>query len=281
VVTSKVASLVGVGLRKRYADELLALPQGDLDFVEITPENWLFHGGQREQTWHAIAEKWPLLSHSVSMSIGGLDAFDEPLLEALNRFHARVDAPFFSDHLCYSSIGGKPTHDLLPLPFSDEAAEHVVCRMRDLQERCEKPFVIENATYYARMPGSTMSERAFVSRVLCESGCGLLLDVNNVFVNAKNHGEDPHAFIDAMPMAQVKQMHVAGHTLMDDVIIDTHIGPVVDEVWALYRYAIARAGRAVMTTIEWDQDIPPLAEVMKDVERARRESELALGRVFA
>jgi uncharacterized protein (UPF0276 family) len=270
------ASVVGVGLRKRYADELLQISQGALDFLEITPENWLFFGGTRERTWQALAEKWPTYSHSVSLSVGGLDAYDPPLLDALSRLHARTHAPFFSDHLCYSSIDGKPTHDLLPLPFDEETAVHVVARIVELEQRVGLPFLIENATYYARMRGSTWSETEFIATILRESGCGMLLDVNNVYVNAKNHGEDPRAFIDAMPMQQVRQMHVAGHTLEDGVIIDTHIGPVIDDVWALYRYATTRAGRAVPTTIEWDQEIPELAVVMRDVERARAEQKAAL-----
>jgi uncharacterized protein (UPF0276 family) len=148
--------------------------------------------------------------------------------------------------------------------------------VRDAETRVGAPLLLENATFYAHMPGCTMDEGAFL-RAVCEaSGCGLLLDVNNVYVNSQNHGFDARAFLDAVPLERVRQLHVAGHTLMDGVIIDTHIGPVIDEVWALYRHVLARAGRLIPTLIEWDQEIPPLDRVLDEVDRARAEAAAAL-----
>ncbi len=266
----------GIGLRRVYAADLLRT-QRQVDFVEITPENWLFHGGTRERTLRDVIARYPTVSHSVSLTLGGTDAFDAEFIDALKRLHSMNEAPFFSDHLCYSSVNGRPLNDLLPLPFSEEAAAHVVRRIREAEARVERPFVMENATFYATMPGSHMSEATFVKLVLEASGCGLLLDVNNVYVNAQNHGYDAQAFIDAMPMHQVKQIHVAGHTLEDDVIIDTHIGPTPDPVWALYRYAIKRAGRVIPTIIEWDAEIPALDVVLDELDLARAHCAAALG----
>jgi uncharacterized protein len=265
----------GIGLRRAYAGELLNTKR-PIDFLEITPENWLFHGGQRERILQEVLARWPAVSHSVSLSVGGLDPFDEPLLAALHELHAKTDAPFFSDHLCWSSHGGRPLHDLLPLPFTEEAVEHVSQRIAELQTRARRPFVIENATFYALLPQSRLSEAEFVRAVLDRSGCGMLLDVNNVFVNSKNHGTDPRAFIDAMPLDKVRQIHVAGHTLEDELIIDTHIGPVIDDVWSLYRYTLQRAGRLIPTLVEWDQEIPPLDTVLDELDRARKEASAAL-----
>lgn len=266
---------IGVGLRREFAEELLATERR-VDWIEITPENWMFFGGQRRRTLDAAAERWPISPHAVSLSIGGLDPLDEVFLEAMARLCRDVEAPWWSDHLCYSSIGGRPLHDLLPLPFTDEAVAWSGCRAREVQRRIEAPLLLENATFYAHMPGATMDEAAFLSATLEAGDCGMLLDVNNVYVNGRNHGFDPFAFLDRMPMERVRQIHVAGHTLVGDTIIDTHIGPVIDEVWALYRHAIARAGRLVPTLVEWDQDIPPLDAVLDELDRARVHAEAAL-----
>jgi hypothetical protein len=188
----------------------------------------------------------------------------------------RTGAPFWSDHLCYSSLHGRPLHDLLPLPFTQEAVEHAALRARQSQDRVGAPLVLENATYYSVMPGSVMDEAAFLTAAVEQSGCRLLLDVNNVYVNGQNHGFDPYAFIDRLPLAQVAQLHVAGHTHREELIIDTHIGPVPDPVWDLYRYTLRCAGCLILTLVEWDVEIPALDVVLDEVDRARAHAAVAL-----
>jgi uncharacterized protein (UPF0276 family) len=170
-------------------------------------------------------------------------------------------------------------HDLLPLPFSDEALEHVLRRLRTAVTMTDVPIVLENPTYYSRMPGATMSEVAFLNTLVRESGCGLLLDVNNVYVNSQNHGFDPEAFIRELSLDSVQQIHLAGHTRSHDIIIDTHVGPIPEAVWSLYRYTIQKAGRVIPTLIEWDDQIPSLDTVVDELDRARSEAARALARL--
>ena len=266
---------IGLGLRRKFADELAAHQDPGIDFLEIVPENWMFYGGRFRRTLAACAERWPTVPHGVSLNIGGLEPLDDEYLSALAKLAREVRAPFFSDHVCYSSAGGGPVHDLLPLPFTAEAAEHVGRRGREMAARVELPLVLENATFYSHMPDAELGEAGFLRASLEAADAGLLLDVNNVYVNAQNHGGDPRAFIDSMPLEKVRQLHVAGHTQRGDTIIDTHIGPVVDPVWDLFRYTLERAGRLIPTLIEWDQDIPGLPEVLAEVARARVEARKA------
>jgi uncharacterized protein len=266
---------IGLGLRRQFADDLLASDRR-VDWLEVTPENWMFYGGRQRRVLDRCAERWPISPHSVSLSIGGLDPLDETFLGAMEQLCRDVGAPWWSDHVCYSTVNGRPTNDLLPLPFTDEAVAHTAARARAVQRRIEAPLLLENATFYSHMPGATMDEAAFLVAAITAGECGMLLDVNNIYVNSVNHGFDARAFIDRMPLERVRQLHVAGHTLQGDTVIDTHIGPVIDEVWALYRYTLARAGRLIPTLIEWDQDIPPLDQVLDEVDRARSHAEAAL-----
>jgi len=258
---------VGIGLRRPFYEQL-PLTERTLDWVEIIPENFLTIGGQPQRVLDACAERWKLLPHGVGLNIGGPDALDEDYVTRLTALVRRVDAPFFSDHLCYSRLGGVYLHDLLPLPFNEEAVEHVVPRVREVKERVGRPFLLENPSYYARMPGGTLAEADFLRHVAEQADCGLLLDVNNVYVNARNHGYDPRAFIDALPLERVVQTHLAGHLRREDVIIDTHGAEVCDEVWQLYRYVVERTG-PVSTLIEWDQDIPSMEAVLDQADLAR------------
>lgn len=269
----------GVGLRTPFA-EALATTDRAVDWIEVTPENWVRHGGRRRRLLDACLERFPAVPHSVSLSLGGADPLDADFLAAIDRLSRRMcggaGAPWWSDHLCYSTVNGALTHDLLPLPLSDEAADRAIARTREVMEQVESPFLVENITFYSRMPGSHLDEASFVSRVVEESGCGLLLDVNNVWVNGQNQGFDAFECLDRLPLHRVRQIHVAGHTRRGEVIIDTHIGPIIEPVWALYRHAIARIGHPVATLIEWDQDIPPLGQVLDEVDRARTEAAAAL-----
>lgn len=266
---------IGLGLRLPFARDLLR-SQRPVDWIEVTPENWVCHGGQRRRLLDAAIERWPGVPHSVSLSIGGPDPLDERFLAEVNALCRRMRAPFYSDHLVYSTVNGGQLHDLLPLPFNAEAIGHVLDRIAEVKKRLEVPLVLENATFYAHMPGGTMDEASFLCTVLEQGDVGLLLDVNNVYVNSRNQGFDPRAFIDRMPFDRVRQLHLAGHTLRKHVIIDTHIGPIIDPVWDLYRYTLKRAGRLIPTLIEWDQEIPPLDTVLDEVDRARAEARRAL-----
>lgn len=266
---------IGLGLRKPFAAALLESGR-KVDWLEVTPENWVFFGGRARRLLDACAERWPLVPHSVSLDVGGLGPLDPVFLDAVAGLVKRTGAPFWSDHLCYSSLHGRPLHDLLPLPFTQEAVEHAALRARQSQDRVGAPLVLENATYYSVMPGSVMDEAAFLTAAVEQSGCRLLLDVNNVYVNGQNHGFDPYAFIDRLPLAQVAQLHVAGHTHREELIIDTHIGPVPDPVWDLYRYTLRRAGRLIPTLVEWDAEIPALDVVLDEVDRARAHAAAAL-----
>ncbi|WNG25684.1 DUF692 domain-containing protein [Cystobacter fuscus] len=257
----------GIGLRREFHEQLPRTARA-LDWVEFVSENFLTLGGRAQWALDACAERWPVIPHGVGLDIGGPEPLNEDYMTRLAALVERVNSPFFSDHLCYARLGGVYLHDLLPLPFSEEAVEHVVPRVREVMARVERPFLLENITYYARMPGRTLSEAAFLRAVVEEADCGLLLDVNNVYVNARNHGYDPRAFLDALPLERVVQVHLAGHTELPDMLIDSHGDTVRDEVWSLYQYLLERTG-PVSTLIEWDQDIPSLEAVLDEADRAR------------
>ncbi len=259
----------GVGLRREFFDDLLKTSR-PVDWLEVVPENFMDFGGRPRAVLDACRERWTLLPHGVALDVGGPDPLSDDYLDKLAGLVRRMDAPFFSDHLCYSRLRGRYLHDLLPLPFSEAAVEHVVPRVREVQARVGRPFLLENPSYYARMPGGTLEEATFIRHVVEEADCGLLLDVNNVWVNARNHGYDPRAFMDALPLERVVQVHLAGHEVRPDVLIDTHGAPVCEDVWALYRYLLGKVG-PVSTLIEWDHAIPSLDAVLDQADRAREE----------
>jgi uncharacterized protein (UPF0276 family) len=266
---------IGVGLRREFIREILKTER-QVDWLEIVPEQWMASGGRQARLLSDCLERWTIVPHGTSLSIGGPDPLDESYLAEMNALLDRVKPPIWSDHICYATVGGVYTHELLPLPFTNEAADHTIGRIQALQSRVEVPLVFENATFYAHMPGGTMDEATFLKLILEEADCGMLLDVNNVYVNSRNHGFDPRAFLDRMPYERVRQIHVAGHTRTKDLIIDTHTGPIIDEVWALYRYALEKAGRLIPTLIEWDNEIPPLDAVLDELDLARRHAADAL-----
>ena len=258
---------VGIGLRKAYDDELLETPR-ELDWIEVIPENVVGWSGRVRRILERCRERWPVVPHGVSLNVGGLDPLDVGFLDGLRELCARVDAPFFSDHLCFSRVDGVYLHDLVPLPFSDEAVEHAAARIRAARDHVGRPFLLENPSYYAVMPGSHLDEAAFYTRVAEAADCGLLLDVNNVYVNAQNHGYDARAFFDAIPLDRVWQVHLAGHEVQPHVIVDTHGAPVPEPVWDLYRDLLERIG-PVSTLLEWDANIPSLDAVLDEADRAR------------
>jgi uncharacterized protein (UPF0276 family) len=258
----------GIGLRKQHFQELKKtdLPVG---WLEIVPENFMNFGGFPQAMLDLCARLWPIVSHGVNLSIGSVDSLNEEYVDRLKTVLERTRALWYSDHLCFTSVGGEYFHDLLPLPFSNEAADHVVARVKQLKKKISLPFLLENPSYYVKMPGGEMPEAEFFHKVLEGADCGMLLDVNNVYVNSKNHGFDPKAFIRALPLHRVGQIHMAGHFDRGDVVIDTHEGPIIDPVWDLYRFTIETIGRPVSTLIEWDTNVPPLAQVVAEARHAQ------------
>ena len=257
----------GVGLRREH---YASLPTTDrrLDWVEVIPENFIGWEGRTARALGACADRWPVLPHGTSLDLGGLDPLDEGFLSGVAELCQRLDAPFWSDHLCFSRVNGVWLHDLVPVPFSREAVRHVVARLREARARVGRPFLLENPSYYVLMPGSEMSEAELLTRVVEEADCGLLLDINNVYVNARNHGYDPLAFLDAIPLERVRQVHLAGHDVRPEAIIDTHGAAVPEPVWALYQELLQRIG-PVSTLVEWDQNIPSQEALLDQADRAR------------
>jgi uncharacterized protein len=265
---------VGIGLRAEHEQELLDERDLAIDWLEIVPESYLRRGPRVDRMLDALAERYPLVCHGISLSIGGVDPLDDDYLELVRSFMARFDSPFWSDHLAFTRHGGVYSHELLPLPMSEAVAAHVRERARVAAERIGAPLLLENVSHYAAMPGTTLAEHAFLAAAT--EGAFILLDVNNILVNEKNFGFDANAMVDALPIDRVRQIHVAGHDVRGDLAIDTHRGPTPDSVWALYRRVVARAGRLIPTLIEWDLDIPPLATLADEVQRARQEAATAL-----
>lgn len=245
---------VGLGLRTTHYAHILE-HQPDVDWFEIISENYMQTAGRPLYVLDRIAERYPIVMHGVSMSIGSPDPLDREYLTELKALRDRIGARWVSDHLCWTGFAGRNTHDLLPLPYTEEALAHVVARVREVQDFLEAPLLLENPSSYVEFAGSTMTEYDFLARLAEESDCGLLLDVNNIYVASFNHGYDPIAYLDALDPSRVVQFHVAGHTHNGNHIVDTHIGPVVDPVWTLFAEAFRRCGGA-STMLEWDASIP-------------------------
>ncbi len=257
----------GIGLRREHFDAIFA-EQPDVDFLEIISENFMTLGGRPRDVLDRAISHWPVLPHGVGLSIGSPDPLDESYLARLAQLLKRLDPPFFSDHLSYASAFGVQYHDLLPLPFTEEAIRHVVARIDEVQHRIGLPLALENPSYYMKLPGAEMSEAEFISEVVRRSGCYLLLDVNNVWVNAQNHAYDPYRFVDALPRERVVQLHIAGHDDSGELIIDTHGAPVATSVLELYAYTLQRVA-PTRTLLEWDNNLPPLARVIAELDKVR------------
>jgi uncharacterized protein (UPF0276 family) len=257
----------GLGLRRALLDELIEAPAGAFDFLECAPDNWIGVGGALGEKLAALSSRHTLSCHGLSLSLGGPDPLDTAFLRQTREFLERHRAVLHSEHLSYCSAGGH-LYDLLPLPFTDEAVMHVATRIRQAQDVLGRRIAVENVSYYAA-PHRALDEIAFINAVLAEADCDLLLDVNNVFVNAINHGYDARAFIDAMPGERIASVHVAGHfDEADDLKIDTHGAAVKDDVWTLLAHAYARHGLRP-TLLERDFNFPPLPTLLAEVERIR------------
>jgi uncharacterized protein (UPF0276 family) len=244
----------GVGLRREHFDRVLS-DRTRVDWFEVISENYLVKGGRPLQILEQVRRDYPLVLHGVSLSIGSADPLDRGYLDRLRDLAARIEPAWVSDHLCWTSIGGHNSHDLLPLPYTEETLEHVVSRLVAVQDHLGRRIALENASTYLTFAGSSIPEWEFLGEVAHRADCGILLDVNNVYVNAVNHGFDPEKYLAAVPAERVWEIHLAGHTDRGSHLLDTHGARVCDEVWDLYRFAIRRIG-AVSSLVEWDEDIP-------------------------
>ena len=264
----------GLGLRTAHYADFLAAPQR-VDWLEIISENYMVPGGKPLHYLDRIRQDYPLVMHGVSLSLGSTDPLDRDYLRQLKALAARVQPAWISDHLCWTGVAGQNLHDLLPLPYTQQVLRHVCAQIAQVQDFLGQALVVENPSSYVQFRQDEMSEWDFIREMVARSGCALLLDVNNVYVSSVNHGFDAHHYIDAMPAASVRQIHLAGHEDHGSYIIDTHDHPIVDPVWDLYAYTLQRIG-FVPTMIERDDQIPPLPTLVAELDQARRVAAAAL-----
>jgi len=258
----------GLGLRAPHYGHFLNARPKTVDWLEILTENYLHaHPGY----WQMLADlrvDYPLVMHGVALNIGSTDPLDAEYLSVLRRLADHIDTPFVSDHLCFTGIDGIYTHDLLPVPYTEEALAHLIPRIQRVQERLARPLVFENASAYTTFSNSTIAEQEFLAALYRTTGCGILLDLNNVHVTSRNQGLEARAYIDAIPADAIAQYHLAGHRDFGTHLLDSHDAPVADAVWELYRYALASKGPR-STLIEWDNAIPAFAVLEAELSKAR------------
>lgn len=257
----------GLGLRTAHFEDVLQT-QPKVDWFEIISENFMVDGGKPKYYLHKIREQYPMVMHGVSLSLGSTDGLDLQYLQRLKNLIAEVQPEWVSDHLCWTQLGGTNSHDLLPMPYTEEALDFVAARIRQTQDFLGKQILIENVSSYITYSESQMTEWGFLNEVAERADCCLLLDLNNIFVSARNHQFEPLEYLNSINGSRVRQIHLAGHSDFGDYIIDTHDHPVVDPVWDLYEVAVKKFG-AVSAMIERDDDIPPLAELVLELDKAR------------
>jgi len=261
----------GLGLRKDHYEAVLQ-DRPAVDWFEIISENYMVNGGKPLHYLDRIREHYPMVMHGVSLSIGSTETLDLDYLNRLKTLIARVEPAWFSDHLCWTGVQGVNLHDLMPLPYTEEAIAHVVERVQRVQDHIGRQMLLENVSSYVSYSDSQLSEWEFLCEVAERADCLILLDINNIYVSAFNHNSDPDRYLRAMPAERVYQFHLAGHTRQDDLIIDTHDQPIADPVFELYAAAVQHFGR-VSTMIERDDNIPPLPELLDELARVRRIAE--------
>jgi hypothetical protein len=269
----------GVGLRPKHYPAILEEGRR-ADWFEVISENFMIRGGRPLHVLERVRAERPIVLHGVSLSLGGSDPLNDRYLTELRALAVRFEPAWISDHLCWGSHGGHYAHDLLPLPYTEEALAHVVARVVAVQEALGRQMLVENVSSYVAFAHSTMAEWTFLAAVAERADCGILLDVNNVYVSAVNHGFDPYAYLDGIPVGRVGQIHLAGHTDKGTYLLDSHDHPVRAEVWDLYRAGVRRFGR-ISTLVEWDEHIPPFEDVLAEAERARAAEAEEWGRVCA
>lgn len=258
---------LGLGLRTTHFGHILD-QWPHVDWFEIVSENFMDTGGRPLYILDQIAERYPIAMHGVSLSIGSTDPIDFEYLGKLKQLAKRVNAVWLGDHVCWTGVNGLNGHDLFPIPYNEESLEHMIERIRVVQDFLERPLILENPSTYLTFTDSTMAEETFLKQMAESSDCGLLLDVNNVYVTCRNHDLDPWEYLQAIPYDRVVQIHLAGHSDNGTHCIDTHDGKVIDAVWALYGEVIKRMGNCA-TLLEWDADIPPFEEVHAEVLKAQ------------
>ncbi len=240
-----------------------------MDWFEIVSENFIDTGGRPMHFLDQVAERYPIVMHGVSLSVGSTDPIDFAFLDKLKALAKRVKARWLGDHVCWTGVAGLNGHDLYPVPYTEEGLRHMVSRVRTIQDYLGQPLVLENPSTYLTFAASSMPEEEFIARLAEDADCALLLDVNNVYVTCRNHDLDPLAYLDAIPLDRVVQIHLAGHTDNGTHCIDTHDGRVVDAVWDLYARVMARAGGRA-TLLEWDAGIPKFSVLQQEVRKAAR-----------
>lgn len=264
----------GLGLRKPHHRDAMVGACDGVDWFEVITENFIVEGGNPRRVLREVRQHRPIVLHGVSLSIGSTDPLNEHYLAQVAALERELEPPHVSDHLCWSSLGGHTVHDLLPLPYTEEALRHVVARVHHVQDRLRRRILLENPSTYAAFRGADMTEPEFLAELARRADCGLLLDVNNVYVSCTNHGWDPAAYLATIPADRVAYFHLAGHSRDGALRIDTHDAPVCDDVWQLYATA-ARMFPAAATCLERDDHIPPLAELVAELAQARAVAEAA------
>ena len=268
VSTEKTSLGFGLGLRTDHYEQVLN-DRPDIDWLEIISENYMVAGGKPLHYLDRIREHYPMVMHGVSMSIGSTEPLNVDYLTDLKKLIARVEPEWVSDHLCWTGIGGRNLHDLMPLPYTEEAMSHVVDRVSQVQDTLGRQILLENVSSYVTYNASEISEWEFLSAIAERADCLILLDVNNIYVSSQNHGFEPSDYLDGVSAARIQQFHLAGHSYQNQLIIDTHDHPVCDPVWSLYQQAVQRFG-PVATMIERDDNIPPLEDLLAELDVARQ-----------
>ena len=266
----------GLGLRVDHYEAILS-GRPPVEWFEALTENYLVPGGKPLHYLTRIRERYPVALHGVSLSIGSTHPLDREYLGKVKALAARIEPEWVSDHLCWTGVGGKNAHDLLPLPYTEEALANVVARVGAVQDFLGRRILLENVSSYVTFRDSRLTEWEFLRAVAEQADCLILLDVNNIYVSSVNHEFDPHDYLNAIPVERVQQFHIAGHENHGDYLIDTHDHPVPDPVWSLYDAAVRRFGN-VSTMIERDANIPPLEELCAELDTARRLAERAPAR---
>jgi uncharacterized protein (UPF0276 family) len=258
---------LGIGLRAPHARELLRRRPAQLGFLELLTENHLDMDERRSELTERLAAAFPVVLHGVSMNLGSADPLNRTHLRRVAALARRTRARWISDHLCWTGVDGRNNHDLLPIPYTETALRHVAARVSAAQDALGQRIALENPSAYLSFAGSSMPEPEFLARLCAASDCALLIDVNNVHVSGTNLGFDPVAYLDALPADRVVQIHLAGHSRVGGLLIDTHDAPVSAPVWALYAHALRRFGRAA-TLLEWDAKIPALDVLLAELAKA-------------
>ncbi len=258
----------GLGLRSRYYQEILT-QRPPVDFFEIISEDYMVDGGNPLYYLDKVRELYPIVMHGVSMSIAGTDPLNKEYLKKLKALIQHVQPAWISDHCCWTGVNGKNMHDLIPVPYNQEALDHIAYRIQEVQNYLGQRIAIENVSSYVSFKNSEFTEWEFLAELCKKADCLLLLDINNIYVNSFNHGFDPLDFINGIPVDRVQQFHLAGHTNNGDVILDTHDAPIIEEVWKLFEVALKRFGY-VSTLIERDDKFPPFSELLDEVALVRK-----------